>query len=330
MGHVMLEEFRLRIRTYSCSDSDRAWFPRWIKRFAQFCKVDENDSLDVERDGVIAFCRGLRDRGVPAWQRLQAVRCLTAYRSLVLQQTDDVLQDIRRKLHELAEVERNRRADDPRPEPTVEDGAPAKVNEPAAVTEFRRTLRRHRKKYATESAYAGWVVRFLRFHHTQSADHLGEESIRVFLTEVALGNAPGQLNRRSNRRVKPGKNRFESDVDWDLSDDELVLRDETGTAANTLIQAKSALLYFFQKHLGRELGFIDCGATGIPPKLPVVMTRDEICNHRGLIVGDLQQLMYDWVYGAGFRHKETTMIYTHVMNRPGLAVTSPLDRLQSV
>ena len=29
----------------------------------------------------------------------------------------------------------------------------------------------------------------------------------------------------------------------------------------------------------------------------------------------------------GHKDVKTTMIYTHVMNRPGLAVTSPLDRL---
>ena len=30
----------------------------------------------------------------------------------------------------------------------------------------------------------------------------------------------------------------------------------------------------------------------------------------------------------GHKDVKTTMIYTHVMNRPGLAVTSPLDRLR--
>ena len=29
----------------------------------------------------------------------------------------------------------------------------------------------------------------------------------------------------------------------------------------------------------------------------------------------------------GHKDVKTTMIYTHVMNRPGLAVTSPLDRM---
>ena len=29
----------------------------------------------------------------------------------------------------------------------------------------------------------------------------------------------------------------------------------------------------------------------------------------------------------GHKDVKTTMIYTHVMNRPGLAVTSPADRL---
>jgi site-specific recombinase XerD len=31
----------------------------------------------------------------------------------------------------------------------------------------------------------------------------------------------------------------------------------------------------------------------------------------------------------GHKDVKTTMIYTHVMNRPGLAITSPLDRLKN-
>lgn len=31
----------------------------------------------------------------------------------------------------------------------------------------------------------------------------------------------------------------------------------------------------------------------------------------------------------GHKDVKTTMIYTHVMNRPGLAVTSPLDRMKA-
>ncbi|TWU36720.1 Tyrosine recombinase XerD [Novipirellula aureliae] len=30
----------------------------------------------------------------------------------------------------------------------------------------------------------------------------------------------------------------------------------------------------------------------------------------------------------GHKDVKTTMIYTHVMNRPGLVVTSPVDRLE--
>jgi len=55
----------------------------------------------VDRAKTLAFCREILANGTPAWQRLQAVRCLIAYRAVVLGEPDDLLADIRTKLADL-------------------------------------------------------------------------------------------------------------------------------------------------------------------------------------------------------------------------------------
>jgi len=177
-------------------------------------------------------------------------------------------------------------------------------------TAFRRTMRRRRMKFDTEKAYTGWLIRFARWAKVSDPTALGETEIREFLTEVALGNSPGSLSslRKGGRSVKTKrvvvKANSECDVDWDLPEDEMPMRAESGAAASTQNQAKSALLYFFQDHLGRQLGFIDANPANTPPRLPVVLTREEVADIRQGITARIPSLVYDCMYGSGLRHKE--------------------------
>ena len=65
------------------SKRDREWFPRWLLRYAETVALVDG-KLSVTEAEVIQFSRSLRDSGTPAWQRLQAVRAVEAYRNLVL------------------------------------------------------------------------------------------------------------------------------------------------------------------------------------------------------------------------------------------------------
>jgi len=85
--------------------NDKKWFPKWIRRYASAINVVAGD-LSVTEAEVIAFSRSLRDRGLPAWQRLQAVRAIEAYRTLVLQTDVPSLGRIRQTLSRIADRER--------------------------------------------------------------------------------------------------------------------------------------------------------------------------------------------------------------------------------
>jgi len=65
---------------------------------------------------------------------------------------------------------------------------------------------------------------------------------------------------------------------------------------------------------------------GIEKPVSCHMLRHSFATHlleQGCDIRTVQQLM-------GHKHVETTMIYTHVLKRPGLGVKSPLDRVGSV
>ena len=81
------ELFRVRLTRTQVHPDDREWMPKWLDEYARCQRVSEG-TLAVEQEGVLRFLRALRDRGVPAWQRLQAVRSVEWYPSLVLRRDD--------------------------------------------------------------------------------------------------------------------------------------------------------------------------------------------------------------------------------------------------
>lgn len=80
----MVDEFVRLLKSYPVGEQDREWFVRWIKRYQEFGRFGAGVRFEVDRAKTPAFCREILANGTPAWQRLQAVRCLIAYRALVL------------------------------------------------------------------------------------------------------------------------------------------------------------------------------------------------------------------------------------------------------
>jgi len=76
-------------------------------------------------------------------------------------------------------------------------------------------------------------------------------------------------------------------------------------SASTQNQAFSALLLLYRDVLNKDLDFpIDSVRAKRPKRLPTVLTKEEVG-----------------------KDVKTTMIHTHILNRGGLAVRSPIDML---
>jgi integron integrase len=262
---MSVEQFCCRVRDGSLSPVDQQWFPAWIRRYAEATNTTHGP-LPVSREGVIGFLRMLRDRGTPAWQRLQATRAIEAYQMLVQKTNTPSLQDIRSTLGRLADQERAAPCSDDGPGASDEWHLVGIIDpqEPAIIQKARRELRLRHRALRTEQSYVGWIERFLRFCGTAEPNRWTEADIRAFLTHLAV---------------------------------------EGNVAASTQNQAKAAMLFMFRVVLERDLGFLDIAKASKPDRLPVVLSRPEIERLFEQFAGT-QRLMFAIMYGAGLRHLE--------------------------
>ena len=137
-------------------------------------------------------------------------------------------------------------------------------NEPLWIQKMRAELRLRHYALSTETAYIGWVVRFMKHVGSEELEKFGAPELKEFLTELAVA----------------GK-----------------------VAANTQNQALSSVLFFYQRILGRELEFIDAVKAKRPKHLPLVLSRQEVNRMLRQLEGrDL--LLALLLYGSGMRHKE--------------------------
>src|SRR5690606_6910270 len=67
------ELFRHRLSRVQVHPDDLKWMPVWLDEYARPQSTADGQLLVVNAERVLAFLRGLRDRGAPAWQRLQVV-----------------------------------------------------------------------------------------------------------------------------------------------------------------------------------------------------------------------------------------------------------------
>ena len=170
------------LSTASYGEKDKTWFPRLLRRYASSVEM-KGKNVPVTQEAVISFCRSLLLKKVPAWQRLQGVRAIEAYRDLVLRKDSPSLAQIKQRLLRQAGIERQVGGSHVSLRDVVGqiDGT-----EPEVLQRMRRELRLHFKQLETERAYVGWIKRFIRFCGSADLEAFGDNKIKAFLTELAV------------------------------------------------------------------------------------------------------------------------------------------------
>lgn len=191
---------------------------------------------------------------------------------------------------------------------------------PRLLDRVRDKIRLKHYSIRTEEAYVQWIRRYILHHAKRHPAEMGAAEVEAFLTHLAVAG-----------RV----------------------------AASTQNQARSALSFLYKEVLGTELPWLDKVEQAQKPKrLPVVSTVEEArgrwpssWSRCGRSTGATWRrasatctCLMRWNAsippparaGAGsmyflrrlLGHEDvaTTMIYTHVLNRGGRGVLSPLDR----
>jgi hypothetical protein len=151
-------EFQRRLHGAKYAQNDVKYFPLWIRRYSQSV-TEEDGRLPVSVQSVKAFSRSLLASGTPAWQRLQAVRTVEAYRDLVLGTGEPGLGEVRQVLQRLAAAEHEEAGAAGSSRPGVEDErhlvGVIDPHEPQCLQEMRRELRVRRKASETEGGFVG-------------------------------------------------------------------------------------------------------------------------------------------------------------------------------
>jgi len=139
------------------------------------------------------------------------------------------------------------------------------------LTETRDMMQRLHYSIHTERAYCDWIARFVRFHHMRSREALlveSERKVEDFLSHLAI----------------QGK-----------------------VAASTQNQAFNALVFLYKKVLEKPLEGVEAARSRKEPKIPVVLTREEVKKVLALLEGT-PELLVKLLYGCGLRITEAVRL----------------------
>ncbi|BAO29196.1 integron integrase [Sulfuritalea hydrogenivorans] len=134
---------------------------------------------------------------------------------------------------------------------------------PRLLDRVRGRLRVKHYSPRTETAYLGWIRRYIMFHGKRHPAGMGKPQVEAFLTSLAV-----------ERRV----------------------------AASTQAQALSALLFLYREVLAVELPWLDAVTRAKQPsRLPTVLTQAETAALLGRVADSECQLILRLLYGSGMR-----------------------------
>ena len=185
------------------------------------------------------------------------------------------------------------------------------------MEQCREVMRFHRLALRTEEAYLQWIKRFMVFHR-EKAERLKAEILKAEMLKVESRNgAAAQQHPTSNEGGgsggQAGDSRSSSLRGWrhpqDMGEAEVQaflthLAAERNVSASTQNQALGALLFMYQKVLGRELTFMEgFDRAQRRPKVPVVLSKKEVQRLLSA-VPEKYRLFCQLLYGTGMRLME--------------------------
>ncbi len=134
---------------------------------------------------------------------------------------------------------------------------------PRLLDQVRERLRLKHYSIRTETAYVGWIKRYILFHGKCHPAHMGKVEVEAFLTSLAVAR---------------------------------------NVSAATQNQALSALLFLYREVLGIELPWLDeVTRAKKPARLPTVLTRGEVQALLEHVDDAELQLVVRLLYGSGLR-----------------------------
>ncbi|MDP3816144.1 integron integrase [Pseudomonas sp.] len=133
---------------------------------------------------------------------------------------------------------------------------------PKLLEQLRQQIRVRNYSIRTETVYAEWAKRFIRFHRYRHPTEMGAAEIEAFLTHLAVAR---------------------------------------NVSASTQNQALAALLFLYKEVLKLELPWLEGIVRAKKPKhLPVVLTREEVGAVLGQLDG-VRWIVASLLYGSGLR-----------------------------
>src|SRR5665213_1274777 len=176
------------------------------------------------------------------------------------------------------------------------------------MDQCREVMRFNRLALRSEEAYLQWIKRFLVFHRGK-AEKLKTETLKG--KDTSPRPAPHSSDERGEGARSDGWRRPEEMGEAEVQEFLTYLAAERNVAASTQNQALGALLFMYQKVLGRELTFMaGFERAQRRQKVPVVLSREEV-QQLLAAVPERYRLFWRLLYGTGIRLMEGLRLRVH-------------------